>query len=546
MDIGFLYIFILYIKMNFSAGHDFGDRRKIIQDDDAFQRQIAIQNMKRAETEAKAIWQERQMELYPSGLKVSGTPTLQQVLIEENNKSTKDEQTNYDRAMSNLQHLATKETAGYILDRLSPEQIFAMNLQWNAVLLRVKKNYTKTGLDKDVFVAMVKTLEDPFYETHKTTEDYPSERARNRMLQESEEGELLQKNIDAKKEMESLTEQAGIRRTAEKQRKKDEEETANRGISFLTEMANEKKRADKKNRELYAEPADDEAVEIEKAKQGGLQRNLLLEQAGDKLSNTLDAGARNVYVRDGVGQILTTPVKGVLSPIPSSGRKGKSLMKKNLMELQEHVHDLYKTMDAIYDANGKKLTKTQLIDKVNQFTGKSPVQGTGLKVPKKQRVIIGGGMTPTAKKQRTIANKKIINGKYLDMNKFKNNILCVRYVSTGGYIPQLKSQMISQATREVIEDILGDKFDERLYKKLTADERRIIKRFVKVFNIQVNVKDDDDVEFNKQFEILRGEFLAGNDNPEIKDKLKKYVVEAVAEGKIPRHQGYSLLFQLSI
>ena len=198
--------------MNFSAGHDFGDRRKTIQDDDAFQRQIAIQNMKRAETEAKAIWQERQMELYPSGLKVSGTPTLQQVLIEENNKSTKDEQTNYDRAMSNLQHLATKETAGYILDRLSPEQIFAMNQQWNAVLLRVKKNYTKTGLDKDVFVAMVKTLEDPFYETHKTTEDYPSERARNRMLQESEEGELLQKNIDAKKEMESLTEQAGIRR----------------------------------------------------------------------------------------------------------------------------------------------------------------------------------------------------------------------------------------------------------------------------------------------------------------------------------------------
>jgi hypothetical protein len=62
----------------------------------------------------------------------------------------------------------------------------------------------------------------------------------------------------------------------------------------------------------------------------------------------------------------------------------------------------------------------------------------------------------------------------------------------------------------------------------------------------IPIQDDLDAQFQKEYEILLGEFNSGNDSPEVKKSLKRYVVEGLNEGKLNRHQAYFLLYQLSL
>ena len=62
----------------------------------------------------------------------------------------------------------------------------------------------------------------------------------------------------------------------------------------------------------------------------------------------------------------------------------------------------------------------------------------------------------------------------------KENILTIKYVKTGGYVPTVKSQHISNDTKEVILDLINNKFDNRLFDKLSEVDKRLIKRVIKV------------------------------------------------------------------
>jgi len=170
--------------------------------------------------------------------------------------------------------------------------------------------------------------------------------------------------------------------------------------------------------------------------------------------------------------------------------------------------------------------------------------GTGVK-PRK-RVIRGRGYVknehPTKKPRRHYIGASY----YVDLNKLDANILCVKYASNDANVPSVKVQQITEKTKEIVNDILSNKFDERIFKLLTADEKRIVKRFIKSVKLDITINDEDEKEFQNQFEIIRGEYMAGNDSPEIKSALKRFVLEAIKENKIPRHEGYSLLYALSL
>ena len=89
--------------------------------------------------------------------------------------------------------------------------------------------------------------------------------------------------------------------------------------------------------------------------------------------------------------------------------------------------------------------------------------GNGFKL--KKRRIVGKGMEGVndAKKSKETVMKKIINGKYIDLNKLKNNIICIRYCKTRALVPNVKVQHISNGVKEIIDDIVNDKFEKRLY-----------------------------------------------------------------------------------
>ena len=131
------------------------------------------------------------------------------------------------------------------------------------------------------------------------------------------------------------------------------------------------------------------------------------------------------------------------------------------------------------------------------------------------------------------------------MGKLKNNIICIRYEKTGTLIPTVKVQTISLNTKEIIDDIINDKYDKRLYEKLNINEKRLIKRIVDSLKLDIDVFDKTDEEYKRQFEIVMGEYQAGNNSPAIKNKLKQYVMESLESGNIPRREAFKILFELA-
>ena len=127
----------------------------------------------------------------------------------------------------------------------------------------------------------------------------------------------------------------------------------------------------------------------------------------------------------------------------------------------------------------------------------------------------------------------------------KDNILTIKYSKTNAYVPTVKAQHISNDVKEVITDLISDKFDNRLFEKLPEGDRRLVKRVIKAFSLDVGLKDNTEEEYRRQFEVVLGEFQAGNNSPLIKNKLKQFVIESLESGFITRRQSWQILFELS-
>ena len=171
--------------------------------------------------------------------------------------------------------------------------------------------------------------------------------------------------------------------------------------------------------------------------------------------------------------------------------------------------------------------------------------GNGFKL--KKRRIVGKGMEGVndAKKSKETVMKKIINGKYIDLNKLKNNIICIRYCKTRALVPNVKVQHISNEIKEIIDDIINDKFEKRLYEKLDMNEKRLVKRIVDSLKLDIDISSKEEEEYVRQYEVVLGQFQAGNTNPLIKNKLKQYIMESMESGMLPRREAFKLLFELA-
>ena len=238
-----------------------------------------------------------------------------------------------------------------------------------------------------------------------------------------------------------------------------------------------------------------------------------------------------IQINDKLSKMSTVEVKSKLN---------KSLGKVAFNE----TCDQLKQLAGISNLNENLYKKLYFLTEIEKLRGNSSSSsGTGLR---KKRVIRGRGYTKhehaTKKPKRHYVGERY----YVDINKLDDNILCVKYASNDSNLPRLKVQQITQKTVEIIKDILNNKFDDRIFKILTSDEKRMVNRFIKAVKLDITVNDDDEKEFQRQFEIVRGEYMSGNDSPQIKNTLKRYVLEALQENKIARNDGYNLLYSLSL
>jgi sulfur relay (sulfurtransferase) DsrC/TusE family protein len=137
----------------------------------------------------------------------------------------------------------------------------------------------------------------------------------------------------------------------------------------------------------------------------------------------------------------------------------------------------------------------------------------------------------------------LYGGKYsINLEKLQKCILHVYYTKSRASL--VKSEMVSIDTRDVILDILHQRFNITRFNKLQPDEQRIVSNFVKT----TKIPDIDLSEFNeayqRRFEVLRGEIQSGNNSPVLLKEFKHFLNRAITEGLIPKNQAMDMLLTM--
>jgi hypothetical protein len=148
------------------------------------------------------------------------------------------------------------------------------------------------------------------------------------------------------------------------------------------------------------------------------------------------------------------------------------------------------------------------------------------------------------------APKFVPIGKHLiNKHRLDDNIIAIKR-NGGSVIPSLPSQRVSKNVANIVRKILHGKtpeYDD--YNELNNDDKLILDKIAKETQIKDRLqlpkpnKDEQDKDVN-QFEILKGEILAGNDNPDIVKKFKTIILKLSHQNLLPKGQAKELLMDL--
>jgi hypothetical protein len=184
------------------------------------------------------------------------------------------------------------------------------------------------------------------------------------------------------------------------------------------------------------------------------------------------------------------------------------------------------------------------------------------------RVLVGQGVKATLPSVITSGLKKIKIGRglavketptYREFGKYaihipqleQQDLLNVKYKSLGG-IPKFKPMPVSDIFRDFLLDLLeGGKVNQRVYLQIEPKERKVFEEMAIGAGIwnSLGLKrttTSTDEEDRKRFELLKGEYIAGNNSPKVLQELRRLVVKFINEGKIRKSEGMNLLMELSV
>ena len=213
----------------------------------------------------------------------------------------------------------------------------------------------------------------------------------------------------------------------------------------------------------------------------------------------------------------------------------------------------------IDDVWNPKLTK--LVDYVMGILKDNlyPPSGRGVKSKKMK----GRGITPRKYTSQVLptdvdhskgikASAKFVPmGRHLiNVNQLNKDIIAIKR-QKGSVINSLPSQRVSRNLSGVIKKIIGGSLptfdeindlseDEKTYLSKVANETQITDKI----SIPTPKKTTDEQDVN-QFEILRGQILAGNDSNEVVKKFKSIILKLSNKNMIPKAQVRELLLDLT-
>jgi hypothetical protein len=464
------------------SGSKIVDKNAMLSRDESIQRQIAINLQKKFDPLSKAMFRDKQMELYPNLLQVSNEPSLANLIANERDTALNtDTLQSYSIAKNNLLTIADVNTTDYILDRLSDENIQTLNQSFPKFVKILTTKYK--NIDKNKFIELIKsdTFDIPDYEV--------TERGQSRINRKSDAE--VRKSIVEKRD-----EQLRGERGAPNQIDREQFEE----YPYELQQVTPKKNPNKGKKELTPKS-----------------------------------------LKTQYGQILSQN-----NPDPNSERENQALLAaEKYSNSFKDKRGLSSYIDSIISGNvPQKYNKTQLQEIALKLRYKElledSVEGNGVK----RRKMYGRGMPLLP---RNPSKKTLNDGKFtLDLDKLKRNILSVTYSSCRAVIPSLKKEHVSNDVKNMILDIVEGKYNANLFNKMKQDDQRVVSNFVRVLKIPDIDMSEFDAGYQLHYEVLLGQVNSGQNNPAIKRELKEYILRAITENLIPKSQGLTKLFELSL
>ena len=133
----------------------------------------------------------------------------------------------------------------------------------------------------------------------------------------------------------------------------------------------------------------------------------------------------------------------------------------------------------------------------------------------------------------------------------EKNVLNIKYPSLGS-IPTIKPMTISDDYKDFIIDVMNtSRVNDKAFNSLSNHEQKHFERITKgaglidTFKLKRSGDDEEKKEVDR-FNLLRGNYLGGNNSDDVVKELKGLVVKFINDGRIARHEGLNLLMELSI
>jgi len=170
-----------------------------------------------------------------------------------------------------------------------------------------------------------------------------------------------------------------------------------------------------------------------------------------------------------------------------------------------------------------------------------------------QRSIRGSGLAAPGKKKKVVAAKKPLApfGRYtIDLQDLKDNKLAL-YTTKGNKQRRIPTSVVGGSVANVLKSIVVGK-RPKPKDILTLDDTE--KEYLAGIGTAAKIEDLEDMPTKKktelqkelhEFEVIRGQIGAGNDNPELVKKFKTSLVKLVRAKKVNSKQANDILLELA-
>ena len=158
---------------------------------------------------------------------------------------------------------------------------------------------------------------------------------------------------------------------------------------------------------------------------------------------------------------------------------------------------------------------------------------------------IGKGIAPIEEPSHIEFGKHLLHASNL-----KKSVLSVHHKG-GGRVASIPVQNISEDLKDFVVDILQNKkASQKEFSRLPMKDQKLFEKMATGAGIFHHLglktpQGDDDKKNLERFEVLRGEYIAGNNSNDLIKELRKLVILFMDEGRLTKSQGRDFLLNIN-